>query len=374
MTPRVETPLDESPHVLVVDDEPANRQLLGEILSEDGYRISEARNGAEALAVAARDGADVILLDVIMPGVDGVTVCQRLKAAPETAPIPVILVTAQSGREEKIEGIAAGANDFLSKPLDLAELRLKVRNAVQSKRLHDRAESEYRRVLELEASRDSLIHMVVHDMRSTLTAVLGELDLLDLDIGDSLEDEAREGLRSARQGAASLTEMTNMMLDLSRLESGEMPIRRVSADVGAVLEAAVGSLGPDRKRVQVQSDPGPGEAQLECDAELLQRVFSNLIGNALDYSPCEEIVVVRLTRVGGGWRITVTDRGPGIPPEDRARIFEKFGQVEGREKGTKASAGIGLAFCTLAVQTHDGTIGVESGPEVGSTFWVELPA
>ena len=344
----------------MVDDEPENRKLLSEVLTADGYRVSAAAGGEEALELADTLGADAILMDVMMPDLDGLLTCRCLKAAPATAPIPVIMVTAQKGRKQKMEGIAAGANDFLSKPVDLTELRLKVRNSVHAKKLHDRVEEEYRKVTVLEETRDRLVHMVVHDIRSALTAILLGIDMVDEEAGDSLDVEVRGLLRSARDSACTLTKMTETMLDLSRLESGSMPIRTVVGDLHDVLESSLGTLGPEAARVVVEVNGTAGLTRIGCDPDLIERVLSNLVGNALAYS--EDEVVVAFDRGPESLRITVTDRGPGIPPQDRKRIFERFGQVEGRSKKAEASTGLGLAFCKLAVEAHAGTIGVESEP------------
>ncbi len=136
--------------VLVVDDEPKNRELLKALLEAQGHQVSEAVDGQEGLSATMEGLPDVVLLDVMMPNLDGLEVCRRLKSAAKTASIPVLLVTSLSDRKERLEGIKAGASDFITKPVDTADLVLRVRNAVSAKQLFDRLEGQYQRLQELE--------------------------------------------------------------------------------------------------------------------------------------------------------------------------------------------------------------------------------
>jgi signal transduction histidine kinase len=356
--------------VLIVDDEPDNRLLLRDVLSADGYEIAEAADGEGALAAVEEQLPDVVLLDVMMPGIDGNEVCRRLKADPSTEPVPVILVTAQRGREERLAGIAAGAADFLSKPVDLSDLRLRVRNAVHTKRLFDQIQKEYQRVAELEKVRDSLVHMIVHDMRSPVAAIQSALQLVELEAQGVLDDDLMECVTGATTSTKKLAAMINSMLDVSKLEAGEMPLERSTVDLNRIVGDAITTLGPESARIRREQTQ---RATTSCDTGIICRVLVNLISNAHDYSPSGEPVTVSVGTRNGSGRVSITDRGPGIPDDQRARIFEKFAQVENRKKAGKASPGLGLAFCKLAVEAHEGTIGVDSADRQGSTFWFELP-
>ena len=237
----------------------------------------------------------------------------------------------------------------------------------------DELSQQYEQLKELEALRDALTHMIVHDLRSPLTGIITSLQLLQMDVGalgeDSEEDVAR-GLRSA----TLLAQMITGVLDVSKMEAGDMKLDIRAHDLVETSRAALDSLGgvtTDRDVVVVAD----GEVWASYDETMLTRVVTNLVANALRFTPPEGSVRVAVRRgEDGSTRVEVRDTGQGIPAESHERIFEKFGQVAGSEDQMRQSTGLGLTFCKLAVEAHGGRIGVASQVDEGSTFWFELPA
>jgi two-component system, sensor histidine kinase and response regulator len=370
-------PLNAGGHVLVVDDLDANRSLVRYLLEMHHYRVTEAADGLEALCVVAQDPPDVIVLDVMMPGIDGIEVCRRLKADPESASIPVLLLTALQEPEDRRKGIEAGANDFLAKPMDMQEVLLRIRNAVTMRQLFTRVAKNYHQLKELEALRDSLTHMIVHDMRTPLTGMCGYLELLQQRAGAGLDEASRSFLAAARSQATELADMATSVLDVSRLESASLPLNRSRCDLLGLARDAVASLGLLANNVQLAFAAPPEPVWVTCDAELIRRVTANLVGNAAKYSPQGGTVRVTVEWLNSGSearaRLAVSDDGPGIPPEHRERIFEKFAQIAADGRRILHSTGLGLTFCKLAVEAHGGQIAVESSEGRGSTFWYTLP-
>lgn len=359
--------------VLVVDDQDANRLLLRDLLEAQGHEVIEAIDGAEALQRVATAAPDAILLDIGMPGMDGFEVCRRIKAEPATASIPVLLVTALSQREQRLLGIGAGANDYITKPIDKSDLTLRVRNAVRMHQLYVEVEQQYRRLERLELLRDSLVHMIVHDLRSPLAGIRAYLDLLKLDGAGRLDSEMTQSIDEARKVAIDMTEMVSDLLDVSRLEAGKMPLELAVANLGAMAKDAVSGIGAAARRVTLQLEHPHERLRVMCDPSVIRRVIANLVGNAIKFTPSSGRI--RLIVQGGEAevRVAVTDTGPGIQPEYHEKIFEKFGQVEAARHGAKHSSGLGLTFCKFAVEAHGGRIGVESVMGQGSTFWFVLP-
>lgn len=359
--------------ILVVDDEPRNVQLLQDLLESRGYIVWTAVDGEQGLAVARERSPDVILLDVMMPRLNGFDVCRRLKADQCTAMIPVLLVTSLDAREDRLAGIGAGANDFITKPIDTGDLLLRVRNAVTTKRLHDEVTSQFRKLQELEAARDTLTHMIVHDLRSPLTGLQGYLDLLRVAVAAGSDSEVLEFARDAHALAGHLKEMISQVLDVSRLESGDMPLSREDTDLVNLLPGVVSSLGPPPNGIDVVYETADQPFVVACDRDVMRRVVANLVGNAFKFTPRRGEVRIGLEASNGVVRLTVSDNGPGVEPEHRNAIFEKFGQAPLGRLGKARSTGLGLTFCKLAVEGHGGRIGVESRDGGGARFWVELP-
>lgn len=362
-----------APTVLVVDDEPRNVQLLQDLLEVRGYTVWTASDGERGLALAHERSPDVILLDVMMPRLNGFDVCRRLKADQGTAMIPVLLVTSLDAREDRLAGIGAGANDFLTKPIDSGDLLLRVRNAVTTKRLYNEVTRQYKELKELEAARDSLTHMIVHDLRSPLTGLQGYLDLLRMAALAGTSSEVLEYARDANAIAAQLKEMVSQVLDVSRLESGQMPLTKVETDLMALLPTAVATLGPPPVGTRVMYDRPEHPVLVTCDPDVLGRVLANLVGNAFKFVPRDGQVRIGLEARNGDAHITVTDNGPGVPPEYHEVIFQKFAQAPAGRAVVVRSSGVGLSFCRLAVEAHGGRIGVENAESGGARFWVKLP-
>ena len=358
--------------ILVVDDEDRNLRLMEALLVPPGYEVGFARDGEEALRKVQETSPDVILLDVMMPKLNGFEVCRRLKSDPKTAPIPVLMVTALSEREERLRGIDAGADDFLTKPVDTHEVILRVRNAVRAKHQYDQLQQSYEELRELEELRDNLVHMIIHDMRSPLTGLLGGLELLQMEVEDQLDEGQSEDLRSALDSSRRLNGMVTSLLDISRLESGKMPLRKTVCDVSALIAEALDMLGALTRDCKVSLDLPADPLGACCDADVVRRIIVNLVGNSIKFTPGGE-VRIHASTCPEGTKVSVIDTGSGIPAEYQEKIFEKFGQVEAGTGVKRYSTGLGLTFCKLAVEAHGGRICVESELGKGSTFWFTLP-
>lgn len=236
------------------------------------------------------------------------------------------------------------------------------------------AEEQLRRTRdELEAARDTLTHMVVHDLRSPLTGLLGYLDLLRLSAAAGAADDILKYAQDATAVAWKLRELVSQVLDVSRLESGQMPVSLVETDLVPLLPSVVALLGPPPPGVKVVYDVEQKPFMATCDRDLVGRVLANLVGNAFKFTPTGGEVRVGLEATNGQARITITDTGPGVAAEHRQMIFEKFGQAPQSQVAGRRSAGLGLTFCKLAVEAHGGRIGVESPSGGGTRFWIEIP-
>ena len=366
---------EKAGRVLLAEDDPHNRAYLRALLTDEEYAVIEAVDGEQALAAVRRARPDVILLDVLMPKVDGFAVCRRLKASPRTARLPILFITGLDTRDRRIEGIEAGAQDFLVKPVDPQDVLLRVRNAVQAKRMHDRLLAQYRQLSRLERLRDGLTHMLAHDMRTPLAAAAGYLDMLS-EATDAPPPTSPSGvcLQRSRECVRKTLEMIQGMLDVSRLEAQRLPLQRSGCDVRECVRRGVEALGAPPAGVSLSVNLPEQPVAAEVDGEVVRRVVSNLVGNAYKFTPPGGRITVAVVLPRSGWaQVTVTDTGPGIAPQYHRRIFAKFGHVQAPGHARLPSTGLGLAFCKLAIEAHGGRIGIDSTPGTGSRFWFELP-
>lgn len=354
-------------HVLVVEDEEKSRRLMRDLLGAHGYRVSEAVDGEEALRLIADSPPDVILLDVMMPKLDGFSVCRTLQADQRSAPIPVLLVTALHDRADRLRGIAAGAADFISKPIDTAEVLLRVRNALRTKRLYDQRN-------ELLRLRENLSDMIVHDIRNPLLAIT----LCAKRLTTPEKPSAVSRLAQTILGQTQLLEtFVSDLLTVSKMEQGEFKLQLTGEDLAELGRAALLNhrmIAEDKNiRLEITAPDVPCLANV--DRNLFLRLLDNLLANAIKFAPAGTCVSLTISRADGSGtpcRITVEDEGPGIPLGYREAIFEKFGVVEMKGRDLPQT-GLGLAFCRMAAEAHNGRIYVTARHPLGSTFTVELP-
>ena len=358
--------------VLVVDDTVENLRVLSDLLGEQGYDVRAVTSGHQALQAVEHDPPDLILLDITMPDMDGFEVCRRLRATERSKDVPVIFLTALTATADKLRAFDAGGVDYVTKPFQFEEVLARVRTHVALRRAQTALADSYKGLRALEQLRDDLVHMIVHDMRSPLTALQIDLNLLKGPAA-ALDDVSRQGLRAAVDSVKALNRMANDLLDVSRLEEGKMPIDRAEWDLTQIASEVRSALrNIDHERPIDIETAGPVRAT--CDGSLVRRVLENLVSNGIRHTPAGSRIRISLASDRGRVRVEVHDQGRGVPPEAREKIFEKFGALQARHDRSYHSVGLGLAFCKLAIRAQGGTIGVDSGVPAGSTFWFELPA
>ena len=388
--------------ILIVDDNAEDRAILVDLLVVQGHTVTTASSGAEGLRIARELVPDLIVLDVMMPELDGFTVCEQLRAGPATAEVPIIMITALGDRKSRLRGLAAGADEFLSKPIDTTELRVRV-NAIarvnRYRRLLDertRAEREIRqlnaeleqrvadrtaelsdaneRLRELNAFKDNLLAAASHDLRSPLGGILIMAELLLEEPG--LPDDPRALAQQIRGAAQQVIALVNNMLDLSMLEAGKVALERVELRASDIARQVFQTLraSAQAKTISTEFIAGLGEPQISADPVKLGRIVNNLVSNAIKFTPPGGQISVTVGPEPGGAYLRVADSGLGIPSDALPWLFDKFHQVHERGTAGEQGTGLGLAIVRQLVELHGGTIEVSSIPQQGSVFSVHLPA
>lgn len=353
--------------ILVVDDEPISQTIVEGKLLPDGYTLFFAENGAEALAKIPDCQPHVILMDVMMPGMDGFTACQRLKSDPRWHSIPVIMVTALDDRNTLQRGFEAGATDFVSKAASAIELRARVRSMVKIKEQFDS-------LAQLLTLREDMANMVVHDMRTPLTSMIGYSQLLEhLSLPEEQVKDIAQKIVSEGQ---RLNRFIDDMLLMAKMEENELQLHLTETDIVALVHTTIKHLhvSASTKNIALEFTPPSQSPVVPVDANLFQRVLDNLVSNAIKYSPYDTTVHFTVTSVSGGShavRITIADEGPGIPDEQKQTIFQKFNT--GATSDNKVlQIGLGLAFSKMVVKAHHGTLTVTDNQPTGAIFVIEV--
>jgi two-component system, sensor histidine kinase and response regulator len=377
--------VDSSATVLVVDDNLQNREVAEGHLVGAGYRVVQAEGGAEALAALAGRRPDLVLLDVLMPGMDGYETCRRIRALPEGGDVPVLFLTALGDLETHRAAMESGADDFLTKPLNRTELLIRVRSLLRIKQLSDELRRNYdviRRqrdaLLLAQREKDELTALIVHDLKNPLSSILSNVQFA-LSRGVP-EGDVRESLDDVMRASQSMVRLVMNLLDVRRSEDGALVPHVSDFDLPALVTQVCSEMAHriEDKEQRIVLTMSPAIGPLRGDRDLVRRTLENLIDNAYKYGPRHATIWVEAgpaTMDDGAEaaiEIRVRDEGDGIPEAYRQIVFEKYGRAaSGRE--ARSSHGLGLVFCRRAVGVHGGAIWIESGAERGACFCVRLP-
>ena len=368
-----ETTRQDVVSILMVDDNPANLQVLTSMLKQSGWRPRPVTSGQLGLQAARKEPPDLVLLDVNMPEMNGYEVCEQLKADARLADIPVIFVSALGETMDKVRGFSVGGVDYITKPFQLDEVKARVTTHLELRRQRRELQASYEKLRESERMRDSLVHMIVHDLRSPLTAISAYLELFGQAAKEKLGAETQEDVANAFHATRSMIRMINGILDVSKMEAQMMKLDLRECDlvqvVGQTLDDLESLVGARRLAFERPAVP----ARVLADREIVSRIVQNLLANALRFTPADGEVRVGVVVEAEHVRVFVADTGPGIPPDFHESIFDKFVQVDGSALPRNRSTGLGLAFCKMAVEAHGGRIGVDSELGKGSNFWFTLP-
>jgi two-component system, sensor histidine kinase and response regulator len=356
--------------ILVVDDEPINRELLHAYLDGTGHRVVDAGSAEAAIATARAGEIDLVLLDVMMPGMNGYDALPLLKKDAGEALLPIVLVTALGDHDSRLRGLRAGADDFLTKPVDRHELLLRVGNLLALRA--DRAALMRRNVelVELQRFREEMSAMLIHDLKNPLAAMLSNIDYV-LEGNGQPDDQA--ALIDSRTAGQRLLRLLANLADVARLERGQVPMMRSPMLVGDLVDPLVRQRRhlADARQIQIDNDV-ESHAQVFGDAELITRVVENVFDNAFRHTPPGGRIAVCGHETAARVQIKIGNTGLPIPPPARMQIFEKFGQANGNTG--RMNLGLGLYFCRLAAEAHGGRMWVEETAELPTVFGIELPA
>jgi two-component system, sensor histidine kinase and response regulator len=363
--------------ILVVDDDRLNIRILLTILKREGFQVEEADSGEQALVAYAQFLPDLVLLDVVMPGIDGFETCRQLNSKYGDKCAPVIFITARNASDDIVEGLEAGCVDYLPKPFKDKEVLARIRSHLQNQILREQLLRLVERLNKADASKNRLLGMAAHDLRNPLASVRGFAGFLREGVGGPLVPVQLDLVNMIHDASQSMLEVVNELLDVATIESGELKLRLERHSLADLVAKAVRftNIQAARKKTQVEFVDPETSPVLMFDVAKMRQVIDNLLSNAIKYSPPGSTIRA-LIQVGpeqSSCGFSVQDQGPGIPEGERDKLFKDFSTLSTKPTAGEKSTGLGLAICRKIVEAHHGSIHVENLQSGGCEFSVSLP-
>jgi len=362
--------------VLIIDDDRINIRILASILQNEGYLITEADTGEKALELYEGLKPDLVLMDVMLPGIDGFAVCRELRARFGDNAAPVIFITAKTESDDIVEGLAAGGVDYIPKPFRRKESLARIRIHLQNKILNEQQKALVDQLKTANQAKNKLLGMAAHDLRNPLASIRGLAEFLrDGTVGQLTPDQL-DLANTIFETSQSMLTLLNELLDVATIEAGELKIHKEPHNLADLVEKCVylNNINAVRKNTKIVYSP-PMEAPIvRMDQSKIKQVMDNLLSNAVKYSPPGSTVNVRISGFHPAFNVAVQDQGPGIPENERHQLFKDFMTLSAKPTGGEKATGLGLAICRKIVEAHRGAITATNLPKGGCEFSIMLPA
>lgn len=347
--------------ILIAEDDSVSRRILESMLMKYGYEVICASDGNEAWEYLQEKGAPkLVILDWVMPGIDGIEICRRIRKDPELQDSYVVMLTVKSQQRDIISALDAGADDYVIKPFDRAELRARI--------------GVGERIVKLHQSKNELVSIVNHELRSPLTSILSALGLINDGTAGEVPSPIKGMFDIVYRNGERMLRLINDMLTLDKIESGKMEFNFQERELRPIIERSI----EDNLAYAAQYDvkfvlkDNLSADLVKVDSDRLIQVLTNLLTNAAKFSPTNSEVEITLSELGNSVRVAVTDHGSGIPEKFHDQIFQKFSQAQ-VQNARQGGTGLGLSIAKAIIEEMDGSIDFETETNVGTTFYFDLP-
>lgn len=355
------------PLILIVDDVPKNLQVLGNILRKENYEIGVATNGLEALERIHEIHPDLILLDVMMPELNGFDTIKRLKEDQDTVDIPVIFLTAKTDIDDIVTGFKLGAVDYVTKPFNGTELLARVKTHLDLKLTREALQASL-------AAKDKFFSIISHDLRNPLNTLVSFIQLMREDIASLSKEDIIELTNELKNNVENAGRLLENLLEWSRSQTGRITYNPQEVDLQVIVHGVTTLVTEtaNKKDITIESNVGE-DISMIVDMNMISTVIRNLVTNAIKFTKIGGKISIDSEIVADEIKISISDNGVGMNAEKCKKLFRIDTQVSTRGTSDERGTGLGLILCKEFVEKHHGRIEVESEPNVGSTFIVTLP-
>jgi signal transduction histidine kinase len=383
--------------ILIIEDDPATVELMEAQLHGEGYSVDSVRDGDQAAAKLSETPPDLVLLDIMLPKKSGFEVCKQIKENEATSSIPVVMVTALKDMESRVKGIAVGADDFLSRPVDKSELLARVRSILRISNLNkelaiemhtaresgEKLEVQQRVLKSMSAQLMQASHLkyefivnMSHALRTPLNVIIGFSEMLQDGLVGELNEKQGKYVENIRESGRELHQLIAHVVDIFKIDTGKVPLETTEFQLRDAIDSLLAAYEPiaTDNRITVTVNVAPDVLRICADPQRLSTILDSLLSNAFKFTPSGGRVDVTAEVQEDQVRICVADSGCGLSPEDCERVFLEFYRVPDSGAAAGAGSGLGLAISRKLVMLHGGNIWAESeGEDTGARFIFTLP-
>lgn len=359
------------PLLLVVDDEPDN-VILFQRLFQRQFQVIAANNGQDALDILVQAPFDVVVLDIMMPGMNGLETLAAIRSKPNLADIPVILVSALADSDDIVRGLQMGASDYIPKPIEADIVFARVQTQLALKQLTDERKHIIAELQAAQEMKDRFLRIASHDLKAPLTNFGLAQYLLREIVGDN--PKATQLFDMIDTTLLNMRNVIEELLDTAAMQTGSLELHMQRVPLQPLIAQVVQQQELHAAKKSIRIDVLDTEGAAYADAARLSQAFGNFVSNAIKYSPPNSTITIWVDADPKMVRICVADQGPGIPAQERCILFTQFGKLSNRPTGGESSTGLGLWIAQQMIEIQGGRVGVDCPPDGGSIFWAELPA
>ncbi|ALG68756.1 hybrid sensor histidine kinase/response regulator [Beggiatoa leptomitoformis] len=362
--------------VLLVDDISANIDILLTCLVEQGYRVLIASNGETALQQARAELPNIILLDVMMPGINGFETCRLLKADPLTYDIPIIFMSALAISSNKIMGFKLGAVDYVTKPIQTEEVLARIHTHLTIRELQHNLQIKNELLQQLNEEKSELLTIAAHDLKNPLSAIQLLAEVLHKSCNELPTAKIGEYASKIDSTARRMFQLIKNLLDVDKIESGRLTLSLEPLDFLPILRNQLKQHNEHAKKkdLRIKTKHDEYEYLIHADLTALQQILDNLISNAIKYSPAHKTIYINLQKQAQQVIFSIQDQGYGLSTTDQAKLFTKFARLTPKPTGDEHSTGLGLFIVKKLSEAMQGNIHCESEEGKGTTFILILPS
>jgi len=365
---------DASQTILIVDDNSKNLQVLGNILHDEGYKIAVAQDGYQAIKLAEKIIPGLILLDVMMPGIDGFEACINLKSKKDLKNIPVIFLTAKSETDDIIEGFKKGGVDYITKPFKKEELLVRVKTHMELEETRRLLKERAEELNNANAAKDRLFSIIAHDLRHPLADLKSLLELLLFDYDMLTKEKIITCFKEIKDSTDETYNLLQNLLQWSRKEMGRLNFEPEAFILDDSINSTINLFNQSsgKKNIKIKFESGDS-TKVFADKDMVETILRNLLNNAIKFSFKDGAIIISKKTKDKMVEINLQDFGTGISEKNKKELLDNNKIITTRGTNNEKGTGVGLNLCLEFAEKNKGRLWFESEEDKGSTFYFTLP-